>query len=164
MNTPSAGNRLLIVGGGRGQGRKYGAEPTGTSIWRPARVRPALLSDSAWRHGQSYALGVNQSEVVVGDVVLTRRIGKFSSMVAGRLGAIVPQRDRYREWQCQRHLDAGEIVGFGVGQPAVWDGQIRTDLSTFGGNGSGQALGVNASGVVVGASRYFGDQNSRAFV
>ena len=161
MNTPKAGNRLLMVGEGVDKaGVRWGA------YWYvdlASGAHQAGFFPTPPGTSLSYALGVNQSEVVVGDVVLTT-------------GGEVPILWSPGSWtpsflnvtgigngNANAISDAGEIVGFGVDQPAVWDGQIRTDLSTLGGNVN-QALGVNAAGVVVGTSQYFGDQNSRAFV
>jgi probable HAF family extracellular repeat protein len=162
MNTPKAGNRLLMVGESQDKaGVRWGA------YWyvdlasgaHQAAFFPTLPGASL-----SYALGVNQSEVVVGNIVLTTGGEIPIQWSPGSWTPLFLNVTGIGNGNANAIDDAGEIVGFAGQQPTVWDGQIRTDLSTFGGNGSGQALGVNASGVVVGASRYFGDQNDRAFV
>jgi probable HAF family extracellular repeat protein len=160
MNTPSVGTRLLMVGVSQD---KTGARRA--AYWyvdMASGARQSGFFPTPPGGGQGYAEGVNQSEAVVGSTVLTVGGGVPVRWAPGGFAPSFLSVTGIGGGSAAAITDAGEIVGFAGEQATVWDGQIRTDLSTFG-NGS-QAIGVNAFGVVVGASRYFGDQNSRAFV
>lgn len=166
LNTPSVGNRLLMVG--------HSQDRAGTqhaAFWyvdmasgaRQAGALPAPTGDV-----KSFASGVNQSEGIVGSSANT--VGGSSVPVRWAPGGWSPSFLNLNGGTIGNAYNinvAGQIIGL-AGTPyelhaIVWEGDIRTDLSTFGGNVS-QGLDVNAAGVVVGASRYLGSSNDRAFV
>jgi uncharacterized membrane protein len=166
MNTPSVGNRLLIVG--ESQDRAGTMRPAYWYVDMASGARQAGAFPIPPGGGQSYALGVNKSEAVVGSTVLL--VGGYSVPVRWAPGGWAPSflnLNGSTYGSAAGITDAGQIIGQAGGQAGadatVWDGDILTDLGTFGGNVS-QAFDVNAAGVVVGESHYFGSQDGRAFV
>lgn len=169
LNTPSVGNRLLIVGrsfdkaGTQHAAYWYVNMATGA---RQAGALPAPAGDV-----QSWAAGVNQSEAVVGGTLNT----------VGGLG--VPVEWAASSWSptflnlnggnygtAQGINGTAQIVGYfgdfsrsDLIYGALWEGNALTQITGFGGRVT-QAFDVNSAGVAVGGSQYLGSEQYHAFV
>lgn len=168
LNTPSAGNRLLIVGKSQD---KAGTEHA--AYWyvdlatgaRQAGALPAPTGDV-----RSWAAGVNQSGAIVGASAAT--VGGNSVPVLWASGSWSPtflNMNGGTYGSTTRINGAGQILGqiggLSVAYVALWEGTTLTALDGFGGNNS-QAFGMSSAGVVVGMSRYpgGGPGSDRAFI
>jgi uncharacterized membrane protein len=166
LNTPSVGNRLLIVGRSFDkagtQHASYWYVNTATGA-RQAGALPAPAGDV-----QSWAAGLNQAEMVVGGSINTP--GGPSAPVQWASGGWSPSfldKNGGNNGAAQSINGAAQIVGYFGGSSgtygALWEGSVVTQLPSFGGNVT-QAFDVNSAGVVVGGSQYVGSNQSRAFV
>jgi len=166
LNTPSAGNRLLIVGKSQDKAGTQHASYWYVDMSTGARQAGALPPPPG--DAQSTATSVNQAEGIAGIAATT--VGGYSLPVQWAPGGWSPSYlDRKGGiWGGVWHIsEAAEIVGQ-VGDVsgsyvAIWQGNSLTAIPGFGGN-SGSAFDVNGAGVVVGTSRYYGSDQDRAFV
>jgi probable HAF family extracellular repeat protein len=165
LNTPTVGNRLLIVGRSFDkagtQHASYWYVNTATGA-RQAGALPVPAGDV-----QSWAAGVNQSERIVGGSINTP--GGLSAPVQWAPGGWSPSlldMNGGNYGTAQSINSVAQIIGY-AGLPniygALWEGNAMTQLPSFGGRVT-QAFDINSAGVVVGGSQYAGSDQSRAFV
>lgn len=168
LNTPSAGNRLLIVGKSQDKAGTQHAAYWYVDLATGARQAGALPAPTG--DVQSAAISVNQSESIVGIAATT--VGGYSLPVQWASGGWSPSfLDRNGGiYGTAWHINGtgqitGQFGGLSGGYAALWEGSSITALDGFGGNNS-QAFDVNSAGVVVGQSRYVGagPGQDRAFV
>jgi probable HAF family extracellular repeat protein len=165
LNTPSAGNRLLIVGSSTDKAGTQHAAYWYVDMTTGARQAFALPAPAG--EAQGFASNVNQAEQIVGG----------SAATAGGLGKPV-------QWASSASPPSFlNITGFGYGgalkitptgqsmggvgnasgyEAAIWDGG---NLALLPGLGGGTFIeDANTTGVIVGISKYTTTDNQRAVV
>jgi probable HAF family extracellular repeat protein len=165
LNTPSAGNRLLIVGSSNDRAgithAAYWYVNTATGA-RQVGALPAPAGD-----GQSGAGSVNQAEQIVGGIATTA--GALSKPVQwANTGSSPSFLDitGFTSGGASKITPTGETMGLVSNadgtQAAIWSG---SNLTLLPGLGAGAFIeDANVNGVIVGISKYTNTGNQRAVV